>query len=204
MSYDEVTAGTAAAMQALAAVNLKAANEEEAKEEELQLPRSGDGDGTGATSSAPPSATPVATATSEFLAGERRRWNPTLGDESVPLVGEFKYPLETPLAGSASSFLAQPLVSCLCQLQCTSVPRTRSPQPPAWPGHSFPDCVLVVYPFPLSTSLRLSPRPCATGPIVCSSRKVKTQTPGLAKQMMRDGSGRAREILFETFWDSVS
>jgi hypothetical protein len=102
MSYDEVTAGTAAAMHALAAVNLTAAHQEAKDElEDEGLPRSaGDGDATSLKStSAPPSAAPVPTATAEFLARERRRWNPTLGDESVPMVGEFKYPLETPLAG---------------------------------------------------------------------------------------------------------
>ena len=46
-----------------------------------------------------------------------------------------------------------------------------------------------MYPFPISSSLRLSPRPYSLGPIVCSSRKLKTTTPGVAKQMMRDGGG---------------
>ena len=27
---------------------------------------------------------------------ERLRWNPTLGDDAVPLVGEWKYPLDKP------------------------------------------------------------------------------------------------------------
>lgn len=31
------------------------------------------------------------------MEAERHRWNPALDDESVPLVGEFKYPLEKPL-----------------------------------------------------------------------------------------------------------
>ena len=72
----------------------------------------------------PPKAKGSSSSTSTLLEAERRKWNPKLGDTTVPVVGEFKYPLEKPL-----------------------------------------------------------------GPVMCSSRLVRTHCPGLTKQMMRQGTG---------------